>query len=85
MKVSDKLVLHFLSPSDATIFLRSFLPEDTTLPNKRSQWKITTEETSADISFDIEADDLTAFRATINSIIQMAYIVDTTLKTVEEN
>ena len=83
MKISDKIVLHFNTPADATIFFKSFIHEHQSLPNKRSSSKMIRSDESSYGTFQIEAEDATAFRATINSIVQLAHVVDQTITIIQ--
>ena len=77
MQVQTSLRLHFNSPEDAKIFYRAFMPEFNTLPMKRSKWNVQPpSENTSDITFEINSEDGTAFRATVNSLIQFANVVD---------
>ena len=83
MHVASNLNLQFKTPEDADIFYQSFMPEFDTLPMKRSQWQIShSPESPCDILFDINSDDETAFRATINSVIQFAHVIEVTINLV---
>jgi len=81
MKILNSIEFEFNSPSDAEIFYKSFMPEFQDMPMKRSKWTISNLEASSNkIFFQIESEDATAFRATINSLIQFANIVEKTIK-----
>ena len=80
MKIDTQISFHFDSYEDAHIFYTSFLPEFNDMPLKRSRWQVQPPSTSSSaIQFDIHAEDATAFRATINSLIQFAHIVEKTI------
>lgn len=80
MKLSSTVVFRFDSPEDASIFYHSFMPEFHSIPMKRSTWDISSPEpTSNEITLQIESEDATAFRATINSVIIFAHAVEKTL------
>jgi len=56
------------------------MPEFHSLPMKRSKWSVQPPtDTSSDIFFNISSEDGTAFRATINSLIQFANVVENSL------
>lgn len=56
------------------------MPEFDTLPMKRSKWSVQPPtNTTSDIIFNISSEDGTAFRATINSLIQFANVVENSL------
>ncbi len=65
--------LKFKSEEDANIFYTSYLPEYQSIPRKRTQTSI--KLTSNKVIFSILAKDLTAFRATLNSIMQFGNVV----------
>ncbi|MBN2154789.1 MAG: hypothetical protein JW776_01935 [Candidatus Lokiarchaeota archaeon] len=67
------LTLEFKSAQDASIFYSSYLPEHGTMPKKRS--KVTLAQNEAKIIFSVKAMDITAFRATINSLLQFSNVV----------
>lgn len=80
MKITTQISFQFDSPEDAQIFYTSFLPEFNDMPLKRSQWQVNPPESDSPvIQFNIQAEDATAFRATINSLIQFAHIVEKTI------
>ncbi len=83
MQISDHIQLHFATNLDASIFYQSFLPEITSMPMKRSSWTMHPPEEQGTLIIEIEAQDAIAYRATINVIIQMAYIVEKTLQIVD--
>ena len=77
MKIISSIKFEFNSPNDAEIFYKSFIPEFQDIPMKRSKWTISSPKAdSNEINFQIESQDATAFRATINSLIQFANIVE---------
>lgn len=81
MKIISSIKFEFNSPSDAEIFYKSFVPEFQDMPMKRSKWTISNPKAdSNEIIFQIDSEDATAFRATINSLIQFANIVEKTIK-----
>ena len=83
MYITDKLQLQFNSASDAAIFLESFLPEAHSMPMKRSQWTFSGPDASHIITIQITADDAIAYRATINALIQLAYLVEKTITIID--
>ena len=80
-KISDTLKINMNSEENAIIFLKSFIPEIKTMPKKRSNFKI--EQQGTNILFHINALDITAYRATINSILQFSNVVDVIVNTIE--
>ena len=81
MKIISSIKFEFNTASDAEIFYKSFIPEFQDMPMKRSKWTISTPKADFnEIIFQIESEDATAFRATINSLIQFANIVEKTIK-----
>ncbi|UYP46262.1 hypothetical protein NEF87_002547 [Candidatus Lokiarchaeum ossiferum] len=85
MKISTQISFQFDSPEDAQIFYASFLPEFNDMPLKRSHWQVNPPKSeSSVIQFHIHAEDATAFRATINSLIQFAHIVEKTIHLTSE-
>ena len=80
MEISNTIVFRFDSPEDASIFYHSFMPEFHSIPMKRSTWDMSSPDpTSAEISLQIVSEDATAFRATINSVLIFAHVVEKTL------
>ncbi|MHA1109957.1 MAG: KEOPS complex subunit Pcc1 [Promethearchaeota archaeon] len=71
--INCSLSLKFDTEEDATIFYTSFMPEHGTIPRKRTE--VALEQSKENIIFTIKAKDVTAFRATINSILQFGNIV----------
>lgn len=85
MRISTSISLEFASAEKAHIFYQSFIPEFNDMPMKRSSWTIRPfQPLDQKLTFDIKADDATAFRATINSLIQFASIVERTFSITEE-
>jgi tRNA threonylcarbamoyladenosine modification (KEOPS) complex Pcc1 subunit len=83
MRVKSKLELIFTSENDAQIFYQAFLPDLNAIPMKRSKIELDPPNHSSNsVYFSIDADDGIAYRATINSLIQFANIVDQTLSQV---
>jgi tRNA threonylcarbamoyladenosine modification (KEOPS) complex Pcc1 subunit len=79
--INCTLSLNFDTKEDATIFCKSFLPEHGSIPRKRSQVSLVQSEDV--IIFTIYAKDITAFRATMNSILQFGNIVLKVVKKVD--
>jgi len=71
--INCTLSLKFDTEEDATIFYTSFMPEHGTIPRKRTE--VDLKQSADNIIFTIKAKDVTAFRATINSILQFGNIV----------
>lgn len=85
MQLTTNIRLEFVSPENAAIFYQSFLPEFHDMPMKRSAWHIEPLlDGSTTVTVSIHAEDATAFRATVNSLVQFASIVERTLKLVEK-
>ena len=81
MRILSSIKFEFNSANDAEIFYESFIPEFQDMPMKRSKWTISNPKAdSNEISFQINSEDATAFRATVNSLIQFANIVEKTIK-----
>jgi len=75
--VEDRLKFKFISKREALIFYKAFLPEVKQLPMKRSAFEIRISPTDeAIVEIDINSEDLTAYRATINSFVQFADVVE---------
>ena len=61
------------------------MPEFDDMPLKRSKWQVhSSKSDQSQIEFQIESEDGTAFRATINSLIQFANIVEKTLQVIKK-
>ena len=71
--ITSNLSLHFNTEEDASIFYTSYLPEHGKVPKKRSQ--VSVQQKEKVIEFSIDAKDITAYRATINSILQFGNVV----------
>ncbi|WP_457557157.1 KEOPS complex subunit Pcc1 [Candidatus Harpocratesius sp.] len=85
MRIFTEINLVFSSFENQDIFYKSFMPEFSSLNMKRSTWSVKTlPSTEPRLIFQIQADDATAFRATLNSLIQFASIVERTLKLTEK-
>lgn len=67
---------------DAQIFIKSFSPEMGTIPMKRVSIEHSQDKNV--VYFKIKALDLTAFRASLNSLLQFGYTVDNVINLVEE-
>ncbi len=65
--------MKFDTQEDATIFYSSYMPEHGTLPRNRSH--VSLQQSGENIIFTIKSKDVTAFRASINSILQFGNIV----------
>lgn len=89
MKADSNLKLTFDSAEHAVIFYQSFMPEFYDTPMKRSVWTIKRAQDGDEsvppneVHFEINSKDLTAYRATINSLIIFANMVEKTLHLVE--
>ena len=71
--INCTLSLKFDTEKDATIFYSSFMPEHGKIPRKRTEVALV--QSNDVITFTIKAKDVTAFRASINSILQFGNIV----------
>jgi tRNA threonylcarbamoyladenosine modification (KEOPS) complex Pcc1 subunit len=80
-KVNCELRIDMKNQEDAEIFLNSFSPEIDTIPMKRASMNIRKE--NQNIFFQIKALDLTAFRASMNSLLQFGNVVDTIIDYVD--
>ena len=65
--------LKFPTENDAAIFYNSYMPEHGTIPKKRSE--ISVQLSGIAIIFTLKAKDITAFRASMNSILQFGNVV----------
>lgn len=84
MKITNEINLEFHQIENRDIFYRSFLPEFKDFNVKRSAWQISSIiPNSKSLTFRIQAEDATAFRATINSLILFANIVEKTIDLVD--
>lgn len=69
----------FKNPQLRDISYNSFSPEFKRLQTKRSV-VLMEKKSNNSLSFQIESQDITAFRATLNEIISFGKIIDNTLK-----
>lgn len=69
----------FKNPQLRDISYNSFSPESKRLQTKRSV-VLMEKKSNNSLSFQIESQDITAFRATLNEIISFGKIIDNTLK-----
>ncbi len=69
----------FKNPQLCDISYNSFSPEFKRLQTKRSV-VLMEKKSNNSLSFQIESQDITAFRATLNEIISFGKIIDNTLK-----
>lgn len=84
MQVQTIVKLIFPTEEKAKIFYDSFMPDFPHLPTKRTKLRIyPSQQRPQEIHIDIQSEDATAFRATINSIIQFARTVEVTVGLVE--
>jgi len=82
-KMNATISLDFGSDENAIIFQRSFSPELNTLPTHRSIIELVPKGAIMTIIF--KAEDVTALRAAINSVLQFAQVVDTTINKIEDS
>ncbi len=81
--IKSTLKLKFNTSKLCDISYNSFLPEFNIVKSKRSTISMKKEEYS--LIFQIDSDDITAFRASINEIISFGKVIDSTLKIVENS
>jgi len=79
--IKSTLELKFKTSKLCDISYNSFLPEFNIVKSKRSTISMKKEEYS--LIFQIDSNDITAFRASINEIISFGKVIDNTLKIVE--
>ncbi len=82
LKVESTVKLKFNDSYNRDISYNSFIPEIKNLQTNRSKIMIE-KENKQTIIFKIKANDITAFRATMNEIIIFGKIVDNTKQLVE--
>ena len=82
LKVESIVKLKFNDSYTRDISYNSFIPEIKNLQTNRSKIMIE-KENKQTITFKIKANDITAFRATINEVIIFGKIVDNTKQLVE--
>jgi tRNA threonylcarbamoyladenosine modification (KEOPS) complex Pcc1 subunit len=70
--ITSTITFHFKTKDDATIFYTSYLPEHGKVVKSRSETLIQQEESR--IVFTINATDITAYRATVNSLLQFSNV-----------
>ena len=81
--IKSTLELKFKTSKLCDISYNSFLPEFNIVTSKRSTISMKKEEYS--LIFQIDSNDITAFRASINEIISFGKVIDNTLKIVENS
>lgn len=74
--IESQVVIHFSNSDLCNIAYQSFLPDFNTKVSPRS--KITMEKNNSSLIFNIKSIDITAFRASINEIINYFRIIDNT-------
>jgi tRNA threonylcarbamoyladenosine modification (KEOPS) complex Pcc1 subunit len=82
-KIKSTLEFQFENSNLCEISYNSFLPEFNIQKSKRSTVKLLKKDTS--LIFQIESNDITAFRASINEIISFGRTLDGVLKIVENS
>lgn len=80
-KIINEITLDLGSEENAEIFYNAFTPELDYMPMKRSDMKIT--KNGSKINLSVKSLDITAFRASINSILQFTNVVDTIIDYIE--
>ena len=80
-KIKSSLEIQFKNSHLCDISYNSFLPEFNIQKSKRSTISLLKKEKS--LMFQIESNDITAFRASINEIISFGRTLDGVLKIVE--
>ncbi|MHA1818962.1 MAG: KEOPS complex subunit Pcc1 [Promethearchaeota archaeon] len=83
IKISANLVVDMGSEENASIFINSYEPEVGSMPMRRSAVDYQRDENY--LNFNIKAADITAFRASINSLLQFIDVVDKINNFIEEN
>lgn len=76
--IESQVVIHFSNSDLCNIAYQSFLPDFNTKVSPRS--KITMEKNNSSLIFNIKSIDITAFRASINEIINYFRIIDNTFE-----
>ncbi len=77
MKIESQINFFFASPTHTSIFYQSFLPGIDEIPMKRSRWQLNPPDPlSTCLSIRIIAEDVVAYRATLNSLLQIIHLVD---------
>ena len=82
--INSTIEFHFDNSRIRDISFNSFLPEYKRLKTKRSEVAIE-KKNSLSIIFKIKSKDITAFRATINEIINFGKIVKESIKIVDNS
>lgn len=82
-QIVDKMSIDMRTEENAAIFYDAFIPELATMPTRRSSLEINQQNNR--IIFDLKAKDITAFRATVNSILQFANVVDGLVEYIDKN
>ena len=90
MKTSDfkcmveaNIKVNMKSKENAGIFLKSFTPEIESIPMKRSSLEFLKNENI--VEFRIEASDINAMRASMNSILNFVNVVNESLNFIENS
>ena len=81
-KIKCDLKISMKNEQDAQTFINSFSPEIKTIPMKRVSIEYFQEKNV--IHFKINALDITAFRASLNSLLQFGYTVDSVIDLVDD-
>ncbi len=81
--IKSTLELKFKTSKLCDISYNSFLPEFNIVKSRRSA--ITMKKKEYSLIFQIDSNDITAFRASINEIISFGKVIDSTLKIVENS
>lgn len=80
--IENSLKINFKTPQNAEIFIKSFSPELETMPLRRSKLQLTQDRQF--VVFEIFAEDINAFRANMNSILQFSNVVMESIKLTEK-
>jgi len=76
-KIKSTIEFNFNNPKLCEISYNSFLPEYNKKKSKRT--KLLMEKQESSLIFNIESSDITAFRATVNDVINFGKIIDNSL------
>ena len=80
--IKSWIQLKFSNPETRDISFNSFIPELKKLQTNRSK-VLVEKKNSKLLIFEIESNDITAFRASVNEIISFGKIIDNTMRLTE--